>query len=63
MMNDQNKPFIVPAGDDKSFTEALIKLATDKELRISLGKINKQHVYKTYDQSRMFDAYAKVWNV
>jgi len=63
MMNDQNKEFIVKAGDDTAFREALIKLSTNKELRTKLSILNKQHVREAFDQSRMFKGYAKVWGV
>lgn len=63
MMNDDNKPFIVPDGDDDAFTKALITLSINESLRSDIGTQNKIHVRETFDQSRMFKAYAKVWGV
>ena len=63
MMPVQNKPFIVTAGDDQAFTEALTQLTTDRTLRTEIGLTNKTHVKNTFDQSRMFKGYAKIWGV
>ncbi len=63
MMHDKNKPYIVKAGDDEAFTEALIELSTNEKLREDLGQTNQQHVRETFDQSRMFNGYADVWGV
>lgn len=63
MMNDDNKPFIVSAGDDVAFTNALVTLATDENIRADIGMKNKVHVRETFDQSRMFEGYAKVWGI
>ena len=63
MMNEQNKPFIVAAGDDNAFTNAMKELATNAMLRNEIGLKNKVHVKSTFDQNRMFSAYAKIWGV
>ncbi len=63
MMPDKNKPFIVPAGDDKAFTEAMMVLATNGDLREQIGQTNKIHVKNNFDQDHMFKAYAKIWGV
>ncbi|MBL4803148.1 MAG: glycosyltransferase [Emcibacter sp.] len=63
MMHPQNKPFIVTAGDDHAFANALIELTTNKTVREQIGTTNKNHVKNTFDQDRMFAAYAKIWGV
>ena len=63
MMHDKNKPYIVKAGDNEAFTNALIELSTNKKLRDDLGQTNQHHVKETFDQSRMFKGYADVWRV
>lgn len=64
MMHDQNKPFIVPAGDDAAFTKSLIELVTAEDhIRKDLGRINKKHVKDTFDEKHMFRYYAKMWNI
>jgi len=63
MMPAQNKPFIVPAGDDPAFTAALTELATNSALRKDLSRINKIHVKENFDQQHMFNAYANIWGV
>lgn len=57
-----NKPFIVPKGDDRAFTNALQTLVVDDEIRNRVAGANYRHVRETYDQQKMFDAYLKVWN-
>lgn len=63
MMNDLNRPFIAPAGNDAAFTEALITLACQGQKRRDIGAANKIHVKNTFDQQRMYDSYAKIWNI
>lgn len=63
MLHDQNKPFIVPPGDEAAFTKAMIELATDEKLRDQIGHINKKHVKDTFDQEHMFKEYGQIWGV
>lgn len=63
MMHDQNKPFIVAAGDHNAFTKAMTALATNGELRKKIGQINRIHVKENFDQNHMFKAYAQIWGV
>jgi len=63
MMHQQNKPFIVPAGDDNAFSRAMMTLATNASLRKGLAQINKIHVKEHFDQQRMFDAYETIWGL
>jgi len=63
MMHEKNKAYIVEAGNDEAFTNALIELSTNEKLRNDLGQTNQHHVRETFDQSRMFKGYADVWRV
>lgn len=63
IVSTANKPFITAAGDDQAFAAALTELTANEPLRQEIGGNNKRHVRKTYDQSRMFAAYAKIWGV
>lgn len=58
-----NKMHIAPAGDDEAFTKRLDALVKDENLREEIGAENAVHVRETYDQSKMFEAYAGVWGL
>lgn len=63
MVSQENKPYVVEAGNEEGFTEALCALALDANLRKTVGDRNRGHVRATFDQSRMFRGYAAVWGV
>jgi len=63
IVSEANKDHITQAGNDKAFTGALEDLILNRDKRAAIGKANKSHVKATYDQSRMFEAYGKIWGV
>lgn len=63
MVHDNNKPYIAPAGNDPAFAKALTDMATNKKRREEIGRVNKKHVKDSFDQSRMFREYGKIWRV
>lgn len=58
----ENHAFVGPAGDDDSLAAALAALLADQTLRQRLGVANRAHVRATYDQSRMFEAYRRLFD-
>lgn len=63
MVSPQNKEFIVAAGDDHAFSEALKKLVRDKEKQKSIGSANYEHVKEHYALTDMYRKYAELWGI
>lgn len=54
---DENRPFIVPAGDDAAFADALGRMSAETSVRQAVGGVNLARVRDNFDQERMFDTY------
>lgn len=63
MVSDENKDFIVSAGDDQSFTNAIKALVADKAMQKSIGKSNLSHVKQHYNRTDMYKKYAALWGI
>jgi len=59
---EANRPYIATPGDEPGFAAALARIAHDGDLRRSLGKANHDRVCDQYDQTRMFEAYAALYD-
>lgn len=62
MLPAENRPYVAPAGDEAGLAAALAALVEDQTLRQRLGVANRAHVRATYDQSRMFEAYQRLFD-
>lgn len=62
MVSPENRPFIVPKGDEERFQLALDRLLAGPEIREELGRHNHAHVRAHYSQERMFRAYQAVFD-
>jgi glycosyltransferase involved in cell wall biosynthesis len=59
---DANRAYVAAPGDEPGFAAALARLANDGDLRRALGQANRDRVREQYDQTRMFDAYAALYD-
>lgn len=52
---DETNGIVVPAGDEEALSDALVRLAADRELRTKLGGVSRQKVERSFswDQSMM----------
>ncbi len=56
----ENQEFIVPKSDQAGLGSALERLLNDGELRLRLGRLNRQRVETHYAESRMLRAYEEL---
>jgi len=61
MVGARNRKFIVPPQDEAAFTAALARLADDAALRETLGGGNRQRALQCFDESLMFQLYARLY--
>jgi len=61
MVPEENRPFIVPAGDESALAEALQRLAAAPKLRARVGAANRAHALAHYDEKAMIAAYRGVY--
>lgn len=52
---------LVPPNDERAMADAMIKLAVDAELRTKLGDAARAHILANYSQSKMIDAYERLY--
>ena len=57
----ENRPFIVPAGDEAALAGALAALAADPALRARVGKANRARALAEYDEQSMVAAYRALY--
>ena len=57
----ENRPFIVPAGEEAALAGALATLAADPALRARVGKANRARALAEYDQQSMVAAYGALY--
>jgi glycosyltransferase involved in cell wall biosynthesis len=61
MVSEDNRPYIVPLGDDDRYTGALTRLLHDSSTALALGRANREKCLREYDQARMIRAYVTLY--
>jgi len=61
MVAPRNRPFIVDPHDPDAFGGALARLADDAALRAALGDANRRRAAQCFDESLMFQLYARLY--
>jgi len=56
-----NRPQVVKAGDDAALAAALARIAADGSLRAQLGAANQRRALQCFDESVMFELYARLY--
>jgi glycosyltransferase involved in cell wall biosynthesis len=49
----EGAPFLAPLGDDGALAAAVIRLANDSDLRVTIGARNRRRVREKYNAARM----------
>ena len=62
MIAPENRRYVVPKGDEKSFAIALADLATAPKRRAELGALNLSHVRRHYAWEAMVDDYDRIFS-
>ena len=58
----ENAAFLAPPGDDEALAAAILRLANDSDLRVTIGAQNRKRVRERYGVARMCEATAAVLN-
>lgn len=61
MLAAANRPFVVARGDDVALAGALSRLASEGPLREKLGVANQRRAGQCFDESTMFELYARLY--
>jgi glycosyltransferase involved in cell wall biosynthesis len=61
MLAAGNRPFVVRPGDDAALAVTLTRLATEGPLRGQLGAANQRRAGQCFDESVMFELYARLY--
>lgn len=61
MVAEENRPYIVPQGDDAAFSHAVVALAADPGLRQRLGTANRARAVAEFDERVMTRRYAEAY--
>lgn len=61
MVAAENRPFIVPSGDDAALGQALEALARDPALRATIGAANRARAVAEYDEATMVERYRTIY--
>ncbi|MDE2303803.1 MAG: glycosyltransferase [Sphingomonadales bacterium] len=61
MLAEENRGFVVPAGDEAALADALARLAADAGLRARLGRANRALARACFDEAAMIAAYRAVY--
>jgi len=61
MVAAENRPYVVPAGDERGLAEALVGFAEDEALRRGVGEANRIVARAEYDEKAMIAAYRAVY--
>jgi glycogen synthase len=62
LVQDGSNGLLINAGDVDALTAALEQLATDSDLRRSLGTAARQHIQQTYSVQRLPAALEEIYN-
>jgi len=57
MLSEENRPFVVSAGDDETFAAHVVRLGQSVELRRRVGAANRRHVIENFSRCKMVDRY------
>lgn len=57
----ENRPYIVPVGDEAALGSALERLAEDRDLRIALGQANRKRAQEQFDENGMISEYRALY--
>ena len=60
MVCDENRDFLVNAGDSQGMADAILRLAAAPDVRARLGQDNRRKVTAQYDRATMVQAYQQV---
>ena len=58
----ENAQFLTPPGDDAALAAAILRLANDSDLRVTIGALNRRRVRERYGAARMCEATVAVLN-
>jgi L-malate glycosyltransferase len=61
MVAENNRDFIVPKNDEDALAGAIGRLASDTDLRRTLGEANQQRAITEYDERIMFNRYRQLY--
>lgn len=61
MVSEENRPFIVPLGDDAGFLKALERLASNPALRQEIGAANASKAKAEFSMMKMRDAHRAIY--
>lgn len=62
MVASENRPFVTPAGALDPLAQGLARLVQDRALRTRIGALNLAKATAEYDQTLMFQRYAKLFD-
>jgi glycosyltransferase involved in cell wall biosynthesis len=57
----ENRPYVVPLGDEKAYVDALCHLANNPQVRERLGRLNRDKCVRDYHQDVMVRAYRMLY--
>jgi glycosyltransferase involved in cell wall biosynthesis len=58
----ENRLFLAPPGDDEGLATAILRLANDSDLRVTIGELNRIRVRERFSAARMCEASVAVLN-
>lgn len=61
-LSPENRPYVVPKGDDAALAAVIAGLLSDPALRSALSRANRTHVNAHYTHERMFAAYGAAFD-
>lgn len=61
MVAPSNRPFVVPAGDERALADAIATLAGDQRLRMAIGAANRTRARAEFDEAAMITAYRETY--
>lgn len=59
---EQNRPYIVPVGDEAAFAGTMERLCGDAAARAAVGSANLARVRQNFDQDKMFETYCRLFD-
>lgn len=62
MVAEENRPYIVPVGDDAALEASLNALAADEPARRAIGAINREKARRAYDEEHMIERYRRLYS-
>ncbi len=62
VVGPENRRFLASVGDDEALARAILTLANDSDLRVTIGTMNRRRVRERYGAARMCEASAALLN-